>query len=146
MKWVLGDARQLHEVCAAMGRAPQLLGFDVIPGGWIIVAMEYVEGEILSIKKKYSQTWAENLRENVEAFHNQGLVHGDLKDNNIIIPIADDTKPIIIDFDWGGEAKKVFYSISFLHPDNRMEGERTLAITTRDDDRAVQLALDRYKE
>lgn len=109
------------------------------------MAMEYVEGETLFQRKKYRQTWAEDLRATVKIFHDQGLVHGDLRDSNILIPKADDTKPIIIDFDWGGEAGKVSFLTPSLQEDLLVTGKRTLAITTNDDKSAVERALMKHE-
>ncbi|EDR05854.1 uncharacterized protein LACBIDRAFT_302412 [Laccaria bicolor S238N-H82] len=33
---------ELHALCAKLGRAPQLLAFERLPGGWFGVAMDYI--------------------------------------------------------------------------------------------------------
>lgn len=53
---------------------------------------------------------------------------------------------IIIEFDWAGEAGKVFYFTASLDRDLCVMGERILAITAKGDDRAAGRTIATYTE
>ena len=139
-------SRTLHELCAAHGHAPKLLGFEQVSGGWLVVAMEYVEGVSLYRKQVYHQKWRESLEQMVQIFHAEGLVHGDLRDANLFILDADETKAMILDFDWGGKEGEVHFPTPYLHWDLGVTGSRNLTIRIEDDDRTLKTALRKYQE
>jgi hypothetical protein len=102
---------ELHDYCFEQGHAPRILGFEHLPGGWYGIAMEYLSGAS-PIK---SVQLGPQLRELVNGFHEQGLVHGDLRDANIL---SDGREQFwLIDFDWGGKDGEVEYPTSDLNPD-----------------------------
>lgn len=43
-------------------------------------------------------------------FHGNGLVHGDLRDVNLIIPAGKPGRIMLIDYDWGGKHGDVSFS------------------------------------
>ena len=47
----------------------------------------------------------------MKSFHDQGWVHGDLRDANIL---CDGEKLILVDFDFGGKAEEVSYPMARL--------------------------------
>ncbi|KZT09106.1 uncharacterized protein LAESUDRAFT_748334 [Laetiporus sulphureus 93-53] len=111
VKCTLRYSRELYEFCAEREHAPKLLGFERIPGGWFIVAMELVKGELLCIRDTYRSEWKAGLEGVVNQFHDAGMVHGDLRDVNLLISDTNETKAIILDFDWGGKAGEVYYPL-----------------------------------
>lgn len=51
----------------------------------------------------------DGIRENLGTLHARKLVHGDIRDTNILLKRADRTKYMIIDFDWAGVEDVVRY-------------------------------------
>jgi len=90
------------------GRAPALLAHQYLPGGWIGVAMEYIPDAVpITLHKsisKHFELWKTDLQDLVTAFHNEGFVHGDLRDAS-----GNDGHVKVIDFDWGGKDGEVSY-------------------------------------
>ena len=76
----------LHGFCAERGLAPKLLGFERLTGGWFGLAMEKVDiiepWKIRSFSEL--KTWKKAIRTLVDDFHQEGLVHGDLRLANLI--------------------------------------------------------------
>ncbi|KAI9438221.1 hypothetical protein H4582DRAFT_2076825 [Lactarius indigo] len=105
----------LHHFCAKAGHAPSILGYERLPGGWFAVAME----ELVNL---------------VESFHAENLVHGDLRDANII---CRGDSMMLIDFDWGGKVGEASYPTLALNPE-LLDGRVTddLMISISDDARS----------
>ncbi|CAG8647716.1 1984_t:CDS:1, partial [Paraglomus brasilianum] len=111
-----------HRICAALGCAPQLLGYRKLGSIWYMVVMECLDPDVY---KPYSSLTfrdpADNLlrlgskvRKAIGALHSNNLVHGDIRDANILVNRnMDDFK--IIDFDWAGEANIVCYPTRINH-------------------------------
>ena len=76
----------LHGFCAKRGLAPKLLGFERLTGGWFALAMEKVDiiepWKIRSFSEL--EAWKKAIRMLVDDFHQEGLVHGDLRLVNFI--------------------------------------------------------------
>lgn len=126
---------ELHSFCANAGHAPSILGFERLPGGWFAVAMEYVKPATKIIESKLLASnrlrWIEELTRLVDGFHAKNLVHGDLRDENIVC--KGDTV-MLIDFDWGGEVGQAAYPGANLNPElleGRMSVDRRIS---KDDD------------
>lgn len=97
-----GDA---HQLMAAEGYAPKLY-FDASshpsfprPGDLIMVITEYVPQAPLSLD--YLKAY-KTLPDALDILHGQGLVFGDLRPQNIIVPAAQPDQAMLIDFDWCG--------------------------------------------
>ena len=90
----------LHEFCAAHQQAPQILGFNQLPGGWYCVVMEYYSSAIPLLHATSLETceheWVVELQDLVKSFYTKNFVHRDLQDMNII---CDDEQFFLIDFD-----------------------------------------------
>ena len=140
IKFTRQYAIELHDFCAKEGHAPSILGYERLPGGWFAVAMEYIEPDI-SITKSASDVltlhrdrWTEELKHLVGSFHAIDLVHGDLRDANII---CKGEKVMLIDFDWGGKVGEAFYPTLDLNPE-LLEGRTSDGFgITKDDDVCV---------
>jgi serine/threonine protein kinase len=118
VKFVRQYCHELHDICASSGHAPALLGYERLPGSWY-VEMEYVANAVPitlhgQIPVRF-QRWEKDLRRLISEFHDRGLVHGDLRDANIIS--GDDGYVKLVDFDWGGKDGEVSYPTPNLNPD-----------------------------
>ena len=137
-------SEELHRFCHAKGHAPALLACEVLPGGWYCITMEYLQDvHAISLSQsleKYRHKWEVELRELVKSFHQSGLVHGDLRDANIVC--SSEGKLWLIDFDWGGKKGEVFYPTTFLHEELlRDRKSKSLGITASDDERVLEITL-----
>ncbi|KAJ2935505.1 hypothetical protein H1R20_g1589, partial [Candolleomyces eurysporus] len=131
---------ELHDYCFKNGHAPRILGFEHLPGGWYGIAMEYLS-EASPIQSAQLEP---QLTELVNGFHDKGLVHGDLRDVNILS--AGDHQFWLIDFDWGGKDGEVEY------PTSNLNLELTIGrtcddwkIRREDDIRILRNTLDKLK-
>jgi tRNA A-37 threonylcarbamoyl transferase component Bud32 len=77
-----------------------ILAFERLPGGWYGVAMDYHKSSVpitrSSMLVSHRDRWMTELRHLMAAFHGRDLVHGDLRDANIICL---ETCVMLIDFD-----------------------------------------------
>jgi hypothetical protein len=48
IKFVRSYSKNAHEICASMGIAPELKGFQVVPGGWHMVIMDVVAEKLVA--------------------------------------------------------------------------------------------------
>ena len=134
---------ELHAFCLRRGLAPDILAFQELPGGWKAIAMEYIEEASIITEapglSTHRDKWRRQLRDLVDAFHGKNLVHGDLRNVNIICK-GDDVK--LIDFDWGGkdgEAKYPTFNLTKELLDGRKPDDSV--ITKADDDRILEATL-----
>jgi serine/threonine protein kinase len=139
IKFVRRYSKAAHECCASQGYAPTLYGFEELAGGWYMVVMEELDQKRYSlycnicsnpttISNEYHQQIRDALSKCIHHLHNSGMVHGDIRDNNLLI-CTDDTPDIkLIDFDWAGEVNVVRYPMNVNHigirrPDTAYDGE-----------------------
>ena len=110
MKFARQYAIELHAFCANSGHAPKILGFKQLAGGWFAVAMDYIFPTIHPSKSPHLVThcanWVDTLEKLVDSFHNEGFVHGDLREPNIL---CEGDQVMLIDFDWGGKVGEACY-------------------------------------
>jgi serine/threonine protein kinase len=135
---------ELHALCAKLGRAPQLLAFERLPGGWFGIAMEYIltAKPLRTIPKDHVKRprWQKELQDVLTLFHGENLVHGDLRDTNIIV--EDDERVLLVDFDWGGRDGETVYPRWDLN--SELKDGRThsdLKIRKEDDERILASAF-----
>ncbi len=72
-----------HEALQRAGFAPRLHGCERLPGRWLMVVMEYLEGACTWDAAMEKPTDA--LRAAVAALHAAGFVHGDLRGCNVLV-------------------------------------------------------------
>ncbi|KAH9065107.1 hypothetical protein EDB83DRAFT_2291675 [Lactarius deliciosus] len=134
---------ELHAFCADRERAPSILGFGQVPGGWFVVAMDYISEAVFPSHStnlpRLRDQWTHDLTTLVDSFHDEGLVHGDLRQPNMI---CNGEKIMLIDFDWGGRVGETSYPHAQLNPQlttgrQSVDGE----ITKDDDDRILQQTI-----
>ena len=83
--------------------------------------------------------WTKELQCLITNFHLEGLVHGDLRDANIL---CKEEYVMLLDFDWGGKDGEVFYPTENLN--NELQEGRVsddLRITKEDDRRVLGKTL-----
>jgi serine/threonine protein kinase len=102
------DARQL---LSDAGLAPELHGFESIPGGWKMVVMQYMDKsyQLLSkLEHKNRELFKDSIQQSVSLLHENGFVHGDLRPSNVLVSKSD-SQALLIDFDAAGKANEVVY-------------------------------------
>ena len=67
-----------------MGFAPALKGFERVAGRWYMIVMGAITDEF-SLVDRPSSSLYEPIKEKVAALHQQGYVHGDLRDTNLMV-------------------------------------------------------------
>jgi serine/threonine protein kinase len=137
----------LHSFCAERGHAPEIRGFKQLPGGWFAIAMDYVplvnhSSQVFPpVHPSQSphlthllNTWILDLQKLVQSFHDEGLVHGDLREANML---CDGERVMLVDFDWGGEVGKACYPHARLCSELRNGRGGGNPVITKEDDRRV---------
>lgn len=104
---------QLHLHCSSLGCAPPLLGREELDGGWLMIIMRHmIDYHPFSTldKRSLSSRLRPILSDLVHSFHQQNLVHGDLRDTNVLVREDGEQLEVkLVDFDWGGVAGEVRY-------------------------------------
>ena len=119
---------EAHSICASMGFAPALKGFKRVAGRWYMVVMDAITDEF-SLVDRPSASLYEPIKEKVVALHQQGYVHGDLRDTNVMVRKDGAPELMLFDFDWAGEIGQVRYPINvnrgpnLKRPDGAYDGE-----------------------
>ncbi|KAG7085462.1 hypothetical protein E1B28_003023 [Marasmius oreades] len=83
----------------------------------------------------------EKLEACARAMHDNGYVHGDLRETNVIG--AKGGTVWIIDFDWGGEDGKAEYPYASLNEHLLDKDRKDLVISRAHDERVLQAAIAR---
>ncbi|KAF9232355.1 hypothetical protein BU15DRAFT_90679 [Melanogaster broomeanus] len=113
IKFTRRYSKEAHLHCAKLGFAPKLRGFEVLPGGWYMVVMDKLVGYDLLAdlpdSDRLSGLVFETIREQLKTLHACQLVHGDVRDTNVLVKKDDRAKFMIIDFDWAGKIGDVRY-------------------------------------
>jgi hypothetical protein len=138
IKFVRRYSKAAHECCALQGYAPTLYGFEEVAGGWYMVVMEKLDQRYSlyhdihsnsnTISNEHRQQIRDALSKCVDKLHSSEMVHGDIRDSNLLIR-TDDTSDIkLIDFDWAGEVNVVRYPMNvnctdIRRPDTAYDGE-----------------------
>jgi hypothetical protein len=111
VKFVRRYSKDAHLFCASSGFAPELRGFQELPGGWFMVVMDDISDthESGDSNPSFLFTLRERITEKIAAFHQAHFVHGDLRDTNLMV--RRDQKPgfMLVDFDWAGRSHEVRY-------------------------------------
>lgn len=141
IKFVRRYSIDLHHFCAKAGHAPSILGYQRLPGGWFAVAMEYVKPDTSIAESTHRVRWKQELENLMKSFHAENLVHGDLRDANII---CRGDSVMLVDFDWGGKVGEASYPTLALNSE-LLDGRVTddLMISISDDVRVLRKTLDK---
>ena len=106
VKFARRYSMEAHLICASMGFAPALKGFERVAGGWHMIVMDAITDRFSHVDKP-SVSLYEPIKEKVVTLHQRGYVHGDLRDTNLMVRDDDAPEMMLFDFDWAGEIGKV---------------------------------------
>ena len=113
VKFSKSYGKTVHQALALKEMAPTVHHIEEdLPGGWIAVIMDYVEGKTL-----FNSPLSENEKMKFESFkadlaetlHENNFVHGDLRPQNIIHYGSGTFK--VVDFDWAGMEQQTKYPL-----------------------------------
>ena len=103
--------KEVHLWCAGKGIAPELMGFEVLPGGWHMVVMEYLDKAWALFdddKVKGIKGVKERFAIAIVELHEAGMVHGDIREANVMVKEGGEVFKLV-DFDWAGICGEVRY-------------------------------------
>ena len=119
VKFVRQYSEDAHRFLDDLGYAPTLRAINSISGGWKMIVMDYsrytelskVTAELDNITKLAIK---QRVKEIIEKLHAKELVHGDIRQANILVDRTTLGSPEgvslqLIDFDWAGPAGAVKY-------------------------------------
>jgi hypothetical protein len=74
--------------CAQLGFAPQLFGFESLPGGWFMVIMDWLGSDKWCPLNEITMTQNDvaALKSNITQLHQNSYGHGNLRVTNIWYP------------------------------------------------------------
>ena len=127
VKFVQHYSPEVHRFCASINCAPKLLAFEQLPGGWHMVIMEdlndYFDLFRSSLAPDRMDAVKERLNDVLGRMHQQGFVHGDIRNVNVMITNSPTLAVMLVDFDWAGTIGKVRYPMNVNRVDvGRPEG------------------------
>lgn len=152
IKFVQQYSTAAHKHCASMGFAPRLRGFERLPGGWYMVVMDRLIGyELLADVPKTAplpSSVFDSIGNVLKTLHGAAMVHGDIRDTNIMTKKDDRTKFMIIDFDWAGTLGDVCYPpyvnyIEMWRPEDARDG---MPIKAAHDHSMLHAIIDKYND
>jgi hypothetical protein len=114
IKFIRRYGDNVHAWCANEGFAPKLIGFRSLPGGWRMVVMDLLDESwkplVFVSKPERSESLKRKLAAAIERMHTMNMVHGDLRDTNIMVKReGQEFLFMLVDFDWAGIGGQVKY-------------------------------------
>ncbi|GJJ10962.1 hypothetical protein Clacol_005191 [Clathrus columnatus] len=114
IKFVRKYGQEAHELCAKNGFAPKLFGIEKLPGGWMMIIMERMDENwtrLLAFKEERNEknkaldkdekaVIETRISSCLKLLHGASMVHGDIRDINILVQKDDLSQVRVIDFDW----------------------------------------------
>ncbi|OJA12589.1 hypothetical protein AZE42_06900 [Rhizopogon vesiculosus] len=123
IKFARRYSHEAHDFCAAKGHAPELIAYNHLSAGWIMVIMDVLDIDdgvfsrrpgayrplaVMDISAR--QPLEEPVRSLIQELHENGYVHGDLRDTNFFMR-GDDGHFMLLDFDWAGPIGSTRYPL-----------------------------------
>ena len=138
-------SRALHELLASQDPplAPQLYGYEEIPGGWKVVVMEHVD-DVKPWDNDATDAHCEALDRALAVMKKNGFMHGDLRAPNVLI--RGDSEVFIIDFEFSGDEDVVRLPYNIAATEFAQIGAKGLGVITHEMDEAMALLLKKFKE
>ena len=111
IKFVRRYGKDVHIWCADRGFAPKLIAFEDLSGGWHMVVMELLDESWISMAEKNDrpEELEEKIRARITELHQGNMVHGDLRDTNVMVKKDGGSSFMLIDHDWAGKQGNVRY-------------------------------------
>ena len=110
IKFVRRYSSKAHSFCASRGFAPQLKGFDKLPGGWYMAVMEDISEAYRQAESAADlEGCCDDIVKKLGEFHQHHHVHGDIRNTNVMVRKDGEAGFMLVDFDWAGENGKVLY-------------------------------------
>ncbi|KAG2365182.1 hypothetical protein BDR07DRAFT_699102 [Suillus spraguei] len=134
VKFARHYSKEVHQRCASGGFAPALYGFEHLPGGWFMIVMEMITEDyccLANLSAPYPH--GDAIAKALQSLHEEGYVHGDIRDINIMVKRDCSPGFKLMDFDWSGiigEARypmNVSRGIFLWRPDGAVDGQLILA-------------------
>lgn len=99
IKFVRRYSDEAHKCCAQLGFAPQLFGFESLPGGWFMVIMDWLGSDKWCPLDEITITQNDvaALKLNITRLHQNSYGHGDLCATNILVSKSDPKRYMIVD-------------------------------------------------
>jgi hypothetical protein len=113
IKFVHRYSKDVHKRCASEHFAPALYGFENLPGGWHMIVMEMIGDDYccLGESSAYYSHYDEIMTKLV-SLHQECLVHGDIRDTNIMVKKDGSPGILLVDFDWSGKIGETRYPMN----------------------------------
>ncbi|KAF8656318.1 hypothetical protein AX14_008071 [Amanita brunnescens Koide BX004] len=117
VKFTRRYSREAHKYCADNGFAPELLGCDSLPGAWIMVVLECIDDDYISLFSAPTRIRTHGnlyslIQRKLQMLHQRRMVHGDICDVNIMVQEAVVDKILLINFDGAGKIGEARYPIN----------------------------------
>ncbi|KAF7973810.1 hypothetical protein HWV62_14184 [Athelia sp. TMB] len=132
IKFVRRYSKAAHELCAALGYAPTLHGFEELPGGWLMAVMQRLPDSYglyhgLGLDEEAKAAVAQLLSDCIGRLHEANMVHGDVRSVNLLVRTDGEIGIKVVDFDWAGGVGVVRYPINvnrdgIARPDTARDG------------------------
>ncbi|KAG1886438.1 hypothetical protein F4604DRAFT_1721739 [Suillus subluteus] len=108
VKFVRRYLMDVHKLCASEDFAPVLYGLDYLPGGWYMVVMELIENDYICLWEcSAPHSHQDEIAQKLECLHQNGLVHGDIRDMNTMVKKDGSSGIKLVDFDWSGKIGEI---------------------------------------
>jgi serine/threonine protein kinase len=134
IKFVQRYSDKAHSLCASMGFAPALIGYERVPGGWFIVVMDALDEEYEELPRgPLPSSFADEITAKITLLHQAGYVHGDIRDTNVMVRKDGQKGFMLVDFDWAGEISEARYPMyvnrgtDLWRPDGAQDGNFIMA-------------------
>jgi serine/threonine protein kinase len=129
IKFVRQYSSEAHVFCASRGFAPELKGFDKLPGGWYMVVMEDISDTYREVNSSADLVQhCDEIAKKIDELHQHHYVHGDIRNTNVMVRKDGEAGFMLVDFDWAGIIGEVRYPSNInitemRRPEGVLDGE-----------------------
>ena len=110
IKFTRRYSAEAHRYCSDKGIAPRLHEDVLLPGGWHMVIMDYLDEDAFTCISDSDKHLETHILEAIKTLHEGGLVHGDVRGMNIMKSTKnEETVIMLLDFDWAGKTGEARY-------------------------------------